>query len=274
MDQKASYLETLRPFFVARKIRHVILTVLVVMSLFAFIQVHAILSILGYISGIVAFVVAVIVTNLDIQFAQKACHRIPLTGVVGTFGSGHRSRLLASGQINGTDFSVTHLSVDFLYPDQRGGYTKQYRVFAIRTAQSSPDIYIDSKNNNWGMDSSPMLFIRGSISHNPKLNVEGDLHKYFNIYMEPGAQIPSLVSLAPDRLLAIRDFGTKFDIELVGNYIYIISDAKMKSIEDLKFYQENVLNLLADIKSQLPRKIGDSTTGLDVKPPGLLSMHR
>lgn len=184
--------------------------------------------------------------------------------------SGHTQTVLASGQINGIDFSVIELGVNFLY--RRDGYRKTYRVFAIRTQQDSPNIYIDSKANNGRFRSSNMQFIRGSISHNPTLHVEGDVHKHFNIYIEPDAQIPSLVSLAPDRLLAIRDFGKKFDIEFVDEYIYIISDAKIKGADDMSYYQQNVLNLLADIKAQLKRKDTVSTPGLDIRLPGVISM--
>ena len=89
--------------------------------------------------------------------------------------------------------------------------------------------------------------------------------------MPTDARYESLVTLSPEKLLALRDYGTAFDVEFVGNKVYVITDHKIKNVRDVLVYQEGVLKLLENIGVDIIRKRDDVKDNLSVHTPSVFT---
>jgi hypothetical protein len=64
--------------------------------------------------------------------------------------------------------------------------------------------------------------------------------------------------------MALRDFGTGFDVEFVGNKIFIITRDTIRNIKDALLYQDDVLGMLDNIGIDL-RKVHNDALGEDLQ---------
>jgi hypothetical protein len=194
----------------------------------------------------------------------------PLEGVVGSLGDSSSNIVHAVGRYGQYDVRLLTHSVNFNTNSKNGGFSRDYRVLEITTSQDFYHVYIDSNLNNRKMSSSAMNIVSISIRENQKLTVEGDIEKFFTIYVPGSDRFKSLVTLTPEKLLALRDYGTKFDIEFCANKIYLISENKIKSPQDILQYQESIFDVLDTIGIDVIRKRPDIENTLIVKTPPVL----
>ena len=185
-----------------------------------------------------------------------------LSGVMGSLGYGHSVSPIVSGVYGG--YSVRLFNED-VYTDKklRQGYRKTYRVLEIQFRQDFYAVFMDSRK---------LSGISRAVSDNQRLNVEGDVNKFFDIYVPQDSKYNGLITLTPEKLWAIRQYGKKFDVEFTGSSAYIISSSKIRSIKDVLVYQKAVLDLVKDIGVDVERKRSDATESLAVKEPSWWSL--
>jgi hypothetical protein len=122
----------------------------------------------------------------------------------------------------------------------------------------------DSKSNSHFGFSTAMNVLSLSVRGNQKLDVGGDAGKYFTIYVPPDDRYRSLLTLTPQKIMALRGFGTGFDVEFVGNKIFIITRDTIRNIKDALLYQDDVLGMLDNIGIDL-RKVHNDALGEDLQ---------
>lgn len=175
----------------------------------------------------------------------------PLQGVIAELGDSRLANTIFEGKYRNIQVRLLKLHVHY-YSDRRSGYLKTYRVFEVFSSRNYHHVYLDSKRNNNDL-SSTMSFLRSSIKVNPQIQTEGDFNSYFNVFVPPESAFNGLITLTPDTLLTLRNLAKPFDIEFIGNSIYIISDDRLKSVKDVLIYQNDVIDLVSEISSNIVR---------------------
>lgn len=191
----------------------------------------------------------------------------PLGGVIGSLGDRRYVSVVVAGRYGKYDIRLLKQYSTFNAATKKGSFERAYRVLEITTRQDFYHVYIDSKSNNRRLSSKAMNIASISIDENPKLEVEGDVNKYFTIYVPKGDNFHSLITLTPEKLIALRDYGAGFDIEFVDNKIYLISEDKIKTLKDVLQYQESIFNILETIGEDVVRKRSDVSNVLIVQTP-------
>lgn len=195
-----------------------------------------------------------------------------LRGVLGNLGDFQKYYVLAEGLYGNYYIRSLNCTVWFNTQSHYGSFERRYRVLEISTTQNFYHVFMDSKRNNQSQISTAMNVLSRSIRENTVLNVEGDVHKYFKIYTtNEGSE--GLITLTPNTLIALRDYGSNFDVEFVENTVYLITRNKIKNIKDVLIYQRSVLDLLNTLGADLVRSRSDAKYSgkLSVKTPSILT---
>jgi hypothetical protein len=148
--------------------------------------------------------------------------------------------------------------------------TKKYLILEITTQQNFWHVFLDSKSNNGTFTPSAMRLLSLLLKQNQKITVEGDVEKYFDIYAAEGKKSENLITLTPDKLIALRDYGKNFDVEFVGNSIYLITGKTISNTEDLLRYGNNMIKLLGSIGQNLVRNQNTPSKVLTISRPTVL----
>ena len=194
-----------------------------------------------------------------------------LYGVMGSIGDASSMRVITEGMYGNYNIRLIEQSVFYKPQSKNGNYSREYRVLEIMTNQDFYHVFMDSKRNSMNIFSTAMTILAKSVKHNKKLNVEGDVNKFFKIYIPQAAEFESLITLSPEKLLAIRDFGNNFDIEFVGKSIYIISSNKIKNVKNILLYQDTALELISSLGVNLVRKRSDIDDTISVTNPDVMT---
>ena len=191
----------------------------------------------------------------------------PLSGAIGKLGKDRKLELLAHGMVK--NYPVTLWAQDCIfYPHLNNiAVTNSYRVLEITTEQNFYHVFVDSKRNDKGLFGKDMRTLAKSLRGNQQLTVEGDVNKYFRMYVPADARYKSLVTLTPEKLLALRDYGQNFDVEFVDNKIYVITRRSARNVQDVLTYQSEVIELLKNIGVNLRRTRTDIDGTLHLAQP-------
>ncbi len=124
-----------------------------------------------------------------------------------------------------------------------------------------PHTIVDGKD---GLFQNDLPINKGNVE---KVSLEGNLYKYFNIFTIKDCGQNALYTLPPDVLEKLYDYGTAFNIEVIGNSLYIFSQPeKLKTAEGLANFMNISLFLTRKLsknsyskfnKTQHPRNITD-----------------
>lgn len=196
---------------------------------------------------------------------------LPPASALSKVGDVRNLRLLARGDYR--NYPVRLLEEEATFNDEsgNGSYTCSFRVLEITTKQNFYHVYVDSKKNNLMFPSTSMHTLSRCLRTNESLEVEGDVNKYFKIFVPEKDNFKSLVTLSPEKLLALRDYGKGFDIEFVDNKVLIISNRRIRNIKDVLMYQETILDIVENIGVDVVRHRKDVSDHLKVsKPKGLV----
>lgn len=260
------FIQAVQPLFRARR-RHAALTVLSLVAslVFAGLNLGVIAPLL--LIPIIYFAANMVIADFSLQrkvwqeFARHleggdASYTLDqpdhLLGVMGNLAYSLHLHVLASGTSGTRAVRVLQKAIDFkaphgIYPY----YTRWYRILEIGSQQDFYHVFVSSKKNHQPLFPTAMTLLARSIRQNQKLTVEGDVNNFFDIYVPAGSDYEGLITLSPDKLLALRDYGARFDIEFVGNSIYVISRNRIRSIQDVLIYQQEALELINNIGMDL-----------------------
>lgn len=194
---------------------------------------------------------------------------VPLLGVMGKLGIKRNATTEFHTNLQGQHARLMELYVEFDKPAQgrkQAPTRATYRVFEIRTPTNFHHVFIDSKRNHIPLIPTAMGLLHDSVRINEKLVVEGDMNRYFNIYVPAGTMSNGLITLTPDRLLALREYGKAFDIEFVGQSIYVITRNSIRSSRDIMMYQAGIVELVLELGRSLRANHAAGNQELKVNP--------
>ena len=102
----------------------------------------------------------------------------------------------------------------------RNQTTHTYGYVKIPLVRNLPHMVLDAKaNNTLGIVSS----LSDSFNKSQKLSLEGNFDKYFTLYAPKEYEADALYVFTPDVMAVMIDEGRNYDIEIVGNELYIYS---------------------------------------------------
>lgn len=194
-----------------------------------------------------------------------------LKGVMGSLGERRYLLKRARGQLSG--YNVTLWGYEVIWkPGQRNGnYFRSYRVLELEAKHHFHHVFVDSLSNSRLIGPSEMYVLSKSLRKNSSLTVEGDVNRHFRIYVPSGHERQGLITLSPDKLLALRDYGAHFDIEFVENKIYLISRSKIRRPEDILMYESSVINLVSSLGQNISRKRVIAEKRLQIDEPLIIA---
>lgn len=99
-------------------------------------------------------------------------------------------------------------------------------VMKLETDIHSPYILLDSRNNLAGA--------RQTLKQAEKLELEGDFHKYFIMYVEPHNRVDGLSIISPDVMHTVMHANKTFDIEMYGNSLFLYAEGDRRNREYVK----------------------------------------
>ena len=115
-----------------------------------------------------------------------------------------------------------------------------------------PYIFLDGLSNE-GL-SGPRHFV--SAKH--RIVLEGDFNKYFTAYAPNGYQVLTLSILTPDVLIALREAASRYDIEIDGTHVRVISRQRIMRQPLARGAIEAVaMQVLKEIDDKLPSWTAD-----------------
>lgn len=279
------FVESVGPLFKKRSVYRTLIAlavVSVVVSYGTWFMIPAIIFLLVIVPVLVRYEVALetrvwqmFAEQLDVVHTSNGRRAEPLKGVVGELSNGRLPSLLAAGLYHGYSVRLLEQTVYYRPTSRSSAPSYMYRILEITTNQQYYPVFLDSKSNNARIAphvlSTAMNVLALSVGRNRQLTVEGDANKFFRIYVPANARYESLVTLSPEKLLALRNYGKAFDVEFTDNKIYLITDSKIRSVKEVMLYQEAVFELLKNIGVDITRKRNDVASRLSVYIPNVLT---
>lgn len=171
---------------------------------------------------------------------------IKLSGVINSA----ETRISASNVISGTYGDFTFKLFTFY---RKGGYT----IMTVQLHNQYPHIVLDSKANDKAFGSNISKF----FGEESRIHLEGDFENYFKAYAKAPV-VDTLRILSPDMMQLMIDSGHKYDIEIVGNSLNIISNYKYADSTGTKYFFDIADTLLSklDRRSVTKQATFDSTS--------------
>ncbi len=140
-----------------------------------------------------------------------------LNGMPFNNGNNREAYTVVSGSLAGTQFEVGNFSFDERNTGKRKSSEKTYGYARLELPRRLPHMVLDSKKDNFlGITS-----MADDISTDQKLVLEGDFNNYFTLFCPKEYERDALYIFTPDLMALLIDYGSKFDIEVVDNQLYL-----------------------------------------------------
>lgn len=115
--------------------------------------------------------------------------------------------------------------------------TYYYGIAMFQLDKSYPHLFLDGRSNGKNE----------AYAGSQKVKLEGDFNDYFDLYIPDGSSAGALTVFSPDVMQTIMNTGQKFDIEIKGNTVWIISTGRAFSLSAIK----NLLTCAGALTSEL-----------------------
>lgn len=92
-----------------------------------------------------------------------------------------------------------------------------------------PQLVLDSRKNDGIISNLPLYY-----DDSQRIELEGDFNKTFDLYAPDGYQVPALDVFSPDFMAILIYFHSVFDLEIIGDQLYIMSKEDKYSEQVLK----------------------------------------
>lgn len=172
---------------------------------------------------------------------------------------------------------------DYQYVTGQGKYSTDYliRVMRLTLPRHLPHMVIDCEieSDSNGLSSLPITF-----DSSQKVELEGDFHKYFNLYVPDKYGVSALSIIAPDAMEALMRMKSLCDIEIIENQIYFYwpeTDLKRDSYEKVFATVEEVMREIGDKlksgdifahKTQADLHIGEAKNPIKLKKSSIATL--
>jgi len=125
--------------------------------------------------------------------------------------------------------------------------THYYTVFEIVVDASLPQIYLDA----YGKYEMPTS---NSLRGLKKIELESnEFNKEYRLYMAKGAHLPVFQIFTPDLMAELIDIPEKFDIEFVGNRIYLYEEKLITTKRELEEMYKLMQHLIKNLSRVVER---------------------
>ena len=149
--------------------------------------------------------------------------------------------------------------------------TYNYSFARVALSRNLPHMVLDAKSNNFLGSNLPSSF-QGS----QRLQLEGDFNSHFDVYVPVGYERDALYVFTPDVMQALVDQGSKFDMEITGNELYVfktgtIDIAKQAELSPMISIVESISSELRDqakrYTDERAAQLGGHADGTDTTLP-------
>lgn len=116
---------------------------------------------------------------------------------------------------------------NYQYVVGQGRYetTLKWGFIKIPSPRRLPHLLLDSRQNNL---TKHMTNLPTRYKFTQMLELEGDFNAYFNVYVPGDYQTDALYVLTPDVMAMLIDKARSFDIEIVGDQIYLYKEGSFR----------------------------------------------
>ncbi len=140
------------------------------------------------------------------------------------FNEGH-SRLITAGLVSNHIGFREIANYRYTVGSGKNSQTYNYGFIRIKLPRKLPNMVLDAKSNNtFGRFSN----LPDTFSSGQRLKLEGSFDKYFNLYVPKGYETDALYIFTPDVMQAVVYLGAKYDMEVIGDDLYVYSSHKFK----------------------------------------------
>ncbi|HEX5797289.1 MAG TPA: hypothetical protein VFX86_02775 [Candidatus Saccharimonadales bacterium] len=209
---------------------------------------------------------------------EKANKHIVEKGSLYQRGHSKKETRIISGELYSLPMKIS----DYEYATGHGKNRTDYqiRVMRLTLPRHLPHMVIDCEveSDSNGYSSLPITFDRSQ-----KIELEGDFHKYFNLYVPDKYAVSALSIIAPDAMEALMRMKALCDIEIVENQIYFYwpdTEAKREKYENAFATVGEVMSEIGgklksgDIfahETQAQLHVGDAKNPIKLKKSSILS---
>ena len=140
----------------------------------------------------------------------------------------------------------------------------RYSFARLSLNRNLPHMVLDAKSNNFFGSNLPDQF-NGS----QRMSLEGDFNKYFDVYAPNGYERDALYVFTPDVMQVLIDQGKDFDIEIVGNELFIFRSGKLEltSKGEIETMLKVVNAISTELKDQSKRYVDERSAPDGISQP-------
>lgn len=219
----------------------------------------------GFGPGIVGMLIIVALISVGVVAAAiygsrlQAQHSVRMKRFAEANGGVYQENVMAP-QLNGMIFDEGHSrtleeSISFKDGIEIGNYTYvkgsgknqttyTYSFARVALNRNLPHMVLDAKSNNFFGSNLP-----DSFDSTQRLTLEGDFNNHFNVYVPNGYETDALYVFTPDVMAVLVDHGSKHDMEIIGEELFIFKSGKTKLAD--KSELESVLSIVSTISNEL-----------------------
>lgn len=166
--------------------------------------------------------------------------------------------------IEGSNYSVGNYS--YSTGNDKNKSIRRAGIIAIKLGRELPHIVFDNKKNNFMSSNLPVSFDSRQI-----VSLEGDFDKYFTTYIPDGYVIDVLSYVTPELMQALKTEAAMFDVEIVGDEIFLYKDGAIIYDKELESMLQSVAVLVKEFventKYYSDSRVDTATNAIGVKMP-------
>ncbi len=166
------------------------------------------------------------------------------------FQHGHNTRIenCITGKLPGADLPFNLYTYYYSIGSGRTEMEYDLQIMELELPRKLPQMVIDStiEVGNGNMSTLPIDF-----DASQKIELEGDFHKYFDLYAPDKYGISLLTIVAPDVMEVLLGFAANCDVEIVGNRLYIYWPIPPKNKEKYEQIFNTAQEILAKTQTKL-----------------------
>lgn len=168
------------------------------------------------------------------------------------FQIGHSKRASYLMRQDDTDLPFKFYTYNYKTGSGKSKRSYKLQVMEITLPRKLPHMVIDSlveDGNSSGSSTLPITF-----DSSQKISLEGDFHKYFDLYAPDTYGVSALTVLAPDAMEILMRYAVLCDIEIIDNKMYFYWSKIAITTDDYKQMFGCVYAVLKELRNKL---IGD-----------------
>ncbi len=218
----------------------------------------------GFYLFFVAFIVLAIVNSRSLQKKQKKAlyefverNGLALSATVENGDFNEKLGLLFQlgtdkvirNKVSGTldDFEVSLYQYQFFAGSGKQRRKYSHIVCEVKTGKRLPHILLDSEHSGHGINK----FVPEVIQKANKIQTPVELGDEFTMYVQTGLEQESLELLTPPMLSGLKQYALNYDIELVGDSLYVYSPIIPQDAKDYQYMFDTVKYLIDMLRENL-----------------------